>query len=191
VSSPKQTLGSIAAAAHALETELERFQQASDTAVRLPLTSRRNLDKAANAINEAADSQKRIGEHIHTLMVALNTARDQNQRTADTLAPRGAEIQARLDEHGQLWQRLQDLGQVAKEITAQVRGGAGSDPKETVNLLQSIEQRMGQVVIDAQHLTKAAREANLGELVQDAEGLTKQVQSARNKLGLALAKLAK
>ena len=189
-SANKPTLGTIGTAAHALETELARFQQAADTAVRLPLSSRRNLDKAANAINEAADSQRRIGEHIGALMIALNAARDQNQQTADSLAPRGAEIQARMDEHGQLFARLQSLGQVAKDITAEVRT-VGEDPAQTLVLLRSVEQRMGEVVQQAQQLTQAARDAHLGELVQDAESLTKQVQSARNKLGLALAKLGK
>ncbi len=186
----KPTLGTIGTAAHTLETELARFQQAADTAVRLPLSSRRNLDKAANAINEAADSQRRIGEHIGALMTALNAAREQNQQTADSLAPRGAEIQARMDEHGQLFARLQALGQVAKDISAEVKT-VGQDPAQTLALLQSIEQRMGDVVTQAQDLTKAARDAHLGELVQDAESLTKQVQSARNKLGLALAKVGK
>ncbi len=189
----KTQLGTIAAAAHALEIDLDAFEAAAATATRLPLTSQRNLDKAARAVNEAAESQRRTGEHLAELMAALNEARDRNQVTAAALQVRGAEIQARADEHARHLAAFQALGKVAKAISEAVRvvGTAKSAaPRETATVLGEIEHRMTEVVDQAGALLAAAQDAGLPELARDIEGLHKQVQSARNKLALVRAKIA-
>jgi hypothetical protein len=191
-SKTQRALGEIAAAAHALESDLEAFEAAAGTALRLPLASQRNLGKATHAINEAADSQRRIGEHIHVLMAALNAARERNQATSETLAARGVEIQAKADEHGKHLAAFHAIGQAAKEISDAVRtlgSRPKGDPEATAAQLAAIEQRMTGVVDEAQALMKSAREASLGELARDVEALFKQVQSARNKVALVRGKL--
>ena len=60
------------AAVQALDDELARFDALAQAARRTPLTSERNLEKAATAINQAAESQQRVHGHIQALIDAIS-----------------------------------------------------------------------------------------------------------------------
>jgi chromosome segregation ATPase len=183
----------LAAAALALDEELERVEALAAAAARVPLTSERNLERAARTVNEAAQAQQRVGERIQTLVAALNTARERNEATVAALSARGAEVQQRHDELGALLQRFEALGQEAREISGaaqEISASAAAQPDETVARLHQIEARMGGVVDGARALAEAADAAGLDDLARQADGLRQQVLAARNKVGLLGRKLA-
>jgi hypothetical protein len=187
-------LGQLASAAAALEAELTAFEQVAATALRTPLTSQRNVDKAARSVSEAAAAQGRVGQHIHTLLAALNEARAQNEKTAVALQARGQEIQARAGEISTLLTRFEQIGRAAAAVSQAVKimGGeaARAEPDGVkVEALSQIDARMGEIVAEAQALTGAAREAGLEDVSQQADGLRQQMHSARNKVGLLLTRL--
>ena len=190
------TLGPLATAAATLEAELLRFEAAAGTAMRVPLDSQRNLDKAARATNEAVEAQTRIGEHIQTFMAVLNTAREKNQVTSEGLRVRGLEIQARSDELNGVLARFNEIGRRAAETSEAVRvlgeAGAGSSPPEVLlGHLKEIEQRMQLIADDAQLVAKEAAQVGLDDLGKQATSLRQQVQSARNKVLLLQGQLGK
>jgi hypothetical protein len=190
VKEPKRKPSALAQAAIALDDELHNFEQLAATAHALPLTSQKNLDRAARATNEAADSQRRLGEHIRAFMEALNVARDQNQRTADTLQARGQEIQARVNELQALLARFAEIGNAAKELSSTVKAlGAEKRGPTTADRLKSVESGLARVVDDAQSLATAAKTASFPEVVAQVDSLRQQVLSARNKVALLIQKL--
>ena len=62
----------LVAATMALDEELAKVEHLADAAGRVPLSSRRNLEKAARTTAEAAEAQGKVGEHIAALMAALD-----------------------------------------------------------------------------------------------------------------------
>ena len=149
--------------------------------------------QATRAINDAAKGQRRIGEHIQTLMTALNEARDKNAITAENLRLRGPAIQAKADEHGMLLRRFEQLGTLARAISEAVRATGKSTDREaaptSIDLFE-LEEGMATVVEAAFALVQAAQQAGHGELAREVEALHKQLQSARNKLKLVREKLS-
>src|SRR5438128_6544041 len=60
----------LSSAAAALEVELRRFEQLGQLARKIELNSERNLEKAARATQEAAESQQRVAQHVRDLVSA-------------------------------------------------------------------------------------------------------------------------
>jgi hypothetical protein len=97
----------LARAALALDEELRRFEALTASALRVPLDSKKNLERAAAAC------QQRVSELVHAFMAALNVAREANQRAAEQLTQKGAEVQARSAVYSSLYEKYAALGQEA------------------------------------------------------------------------------
>jgi hypothetical protein len=186
-------------AATALEEELRKFEQLAALARKIDLTSERNLEKAAKATQEAAESQLRVADHVRKLVSAIATARDRQQAVAEAIQLRATELQSRRAEFDAVLQDFSALGQEAAGINALV--GQVSIPKaagapepnalgETVTRLQEIQSKMGHVVERAQALAQSAHAKDMVDIAQQAESLQKQVHASRNKLNLLLEKLS-
>src|SRR4029079_2533945 len=65
-------LGDLAEAAMALEQEIDRFEELAATARRLPLDTRKSLERAAKTTTEAAGSQDRVNGALGALVPAIN-----------------------------------------------------------------------------------------------------------------------
>src|SRR5437764_4749602 len=65
------TLG---AAAAALDAELKRFDQIAELLSRLKLDSEKNLDRAARAVQEAAQSEEKVVAAVRDLVAAVARA---------------------------------------------------------------------------------------------------------------------
>jgi chromosome segregation ATPase len=188
---PKGT--ALSQAVHALDEELARFASLAATAERVPLTSERNLEKAARAINEAAESQQRVGAHIATLIDAISQARGQHDATAQRVIELRDRVQARASELEGKLARFAALGREAQEISARVRqlGDNGGKPptRDTIAQLGEVAALMGGVVEGAATLEREAQAAELEELARQCDSLRQQVQSALNKVTLLRDKL--
>jgi hypothetical protein len=181
-------------AVQALDAELHSFEQLAHTAERVPLTSERNLEKAAKAINDAAESQKRVGAHIATLIDAISKARQQHDATADKIIARRDELEARAELFNAQLARFAALGKEATDISAVVRtlGEHKVQPpsQETVQQLSDVAGRLERVAGAATELGKEADAAQMEELARNCDSLKQQVQSALNKVTLLRDKLA-
>src|SRR5256885_231008 len=89
------TLG---AAAAALDAELRRFDQIAELLARLKLDSEKNLDRAARATQDAAQSEEKVALAVRDLVAAVARARERQESQAKAVAERAREAAARRDE---------------------------------------------------------------------------------------------
>jgi uncharacterized coiled-coil DUF342 family protein len=181
------------AAVQALDDELARFEALSEAAQRTPLTSERNLEKAATAINQAAESQQRVHGHIQALIDAISAARVKHDKTAEELVKTRDEVQARGERFQTQLGRFAALGKEAADISGFVRelGELKGKPNgEVVAKLAEVQERMTKVVGGATELGKEAEHEHMEDLARQCDSLKQQVQSALNKVTLLHEKLS-
>ena len=180
-------------AVQALDDELDRFEALADSARRTPLTSERNLEKAATAINQAAESQQRVHGHIQALIDAIGAARVKHDKTAEELVQTRDEVQARGERFQAQLARFAALGKEAAEISGFVRQLGelkGKANGEVVAQLGEVQERMTKVVAGATALGKEAEAEQMEDLGRQCDSLRQQVQSALNKVTLLRDKLS-
>lgn len=176
-----------------LDEELARFNQLAQSARKIQLTSERNLEKAARAINDAAESQRRVTEHIALLIEAISNARTRHDAVAAELLTTRDDVQARAERFEAQLGRFAALGKEAADISAQVRelGAIKDKPNaEIVALLTSVKERMTGVVAGAVALAAEADAESMEDLARQCDSLKQQVQSALNKVSLLRDKLS-
>ena len=179
------------AAVQALDDALSEFEQLTAAAERVPLTSQRNLDKAAHSIDEAAAVEKRVGEHLGKLIAAIDAARKQHDADAIRLIAVRDKLQARTGSIRALLDRFGALGREAGEISTRVRdAGQGKPSTEAVALLGEVAARMERLVEDARTLGKEAQADQMDELARQCDALRQQLQAALNKVTLLREKIA-
>jgi chromosome segregation ATPase len=188
-----ETQSPLQAAVLALDEELERFEHLADAAQRTPLTSERNLEKAASAINQAAESQQRVHGHIQALIDAITQARQKHDATAETLVKTRDLVQERGEAFQRRLGRFAQLGKEAADISAFVKtlGELKGKPNGAVVAeLTQVQERMTKVVDGAGALAKEAEGEAMEDLARQCDSLRQQVQSALNKVTLLREKLA-
>ncbi len=184
--------GELAEAARALERELIRFEELAESARRLPLDTRKGLERAARSTTEAAEAQQRVSVALGSLIAAIAAARDRHEATATGLAGRGEEIKRRAEQLGELFQRFAALGEEGRNINQLVQEAAArqreaTSPEqigEVVAAMDEVEGRMGRLADEARALAQAATEAGIVDLAEQADGMRQQVTAMRNKVGL-------
>jgi hypothetical protein len=191
-------LGELAAAALALEKEIDRFEDLAATAERLPLDTRKNLERAAKVTTEAAGSQDRVNATLGALVAAINAARERHEANAAALQARGEEIRLRAETMSALYERWSALGDEGKLVNEQVQAIAANQRGATspaqiramVADLEGVEERMASLIELARALHQAAIAATVADLAEQTEALRQQVAASRNKLGLLRKTLA-
>jgi len=166
------TLG---AAAAALDAELRRFDQIAELLSRLKLDSEKNLDRAARATQDAAQSEEKVAAAVRDLVAAVARARERQENQAKVVAERAREVGARRAELETIAQRFVELGAEATAINALLKEGG--------NLGEAAE-RMEKIAESAKALRDDAEKREFGEPARQAESLRQQMLSARNKLKL-------
>jgi hypothetical protein len=172
----------LVAATMALDEELANVEHLTESAARVPLSSRRNLEKAARTTTEAAEAQTRVGERIQAMMTALTEVRLKNEATVQALQVRSSEIQERHATLSALLERFESIGKEAREITEMTSSLTGGG--ETSEKLNELETRMAKIAEDAKALGADAEAADWSDVARDADSLRQQVLAAKNKLGL-------
>jgi chromosome segregation ATPase len=163
-------------AAITLDHELRRYEELSETAVKMKLNTEKNLERATDALARAAESQDRIHAHVQSLVQAVAGARQKQESDAQMLIARAHEIAGRRKEFADLLQRMAGLGQMAKEIQELLKGGAPA--------FDEVDQRMAAVASGAAEIERDAADRQMEDLQRQAESLRAQVLSARNKISL-------
>src|SRR4051812_44229500 len=108
---------SLSDAAAALEAELDSFEALAASLRKLPLGSKKNLERAARALQEAAGYEERLAGRLHGLVAAINVASRRQQESAAGIVERGREIEARGAEYREVLARFAALGGEAQELT--------------------------------------------------------------------------
>jgi hypothetical protein len=178
------TTSALAAAAAALESELSRFEELAETARKIPLTSEKNIDRAARATTEAAARQEAVIAQVQALVAAIGDARQRQQATSEVLLARAQEIQARSEELGEILKRFASLGVEARGINEAVGQLASIDRARIGAELVGIRAKMDGAIDLAQSVAKDALEKELADIARHADQMRQQILAAKNKLGL-------
>jgi chromosome segregation ATPase len=189
----KPSESTLQAAVLALDEELVRFEQLAQSARRVPLTSERNLEKAASTVNQAAESQQRVYALLQALNQALSTVRIQHEHTAEELVKTRDEVQARSERLQTLRERFASLGSEAAGASSFMRewGELKEKPRgELVAQLGEVQERLTRIVDGAATLGKEAENEHLEDLGRQCDSLKQQMRSLSNKVSLLRDKLA-
>jgi hypothetical protein len=181
-------------AAAGLETELRRYVELARAAVRVPLTSEKNLDRAARAIADAAESERRVLEQVSALGQAVAEAREAQQSSTAALNAHVETVGTRREELGALLGRFAALGELAhtmneamQKLTAYKANPYERDAaseQEMQAALAEMATAMTTAATRAQELASEATEKDFEEIARQAEGLRQQLLATKNRLSL-------
>src|SRR5437867_3968671 len=85
----------LAAAAGALDAELQRYEQLATAIQQERLTSEKSLRRAAQKLAEIGAADTRLGSHLQDIIVAIAAVRDRQQVHATAVQARAEEIRRR------------------------------------------------------------------------------------------------
>jgi len=177
----------------AFDAELERFSRAAAAACKRPLESKRDLERAAGAVAEAAEAEARLQSRAQELAQALETVQADQQAGAGALRARAQEIRDRLEAYGKLAARYQQLGvdgavlaEAAQRINALSRPGERPAARaELLVGLADLEQRVSDLRAVARALGADARASRFEDLAVESHAVEQTLSALRNKLLLA------
>lgn len=168
----------LAAATAALDAELQRFEDATETFARLSLNSQKNLERATRSLNELADGEQRVGEQVQALVKAISTVRDRQLAQVEVIRAKAEEIKARSGVFQALQEELRALGEGAAALTARLQQAAQGQP------LGDLEEVLGALAAKARSLQESASAQDFDDLSRLADGLRQQILAVRAKVKL-------
>ena len=180
------------AAARQFDDELGNFQRAAEAILHGPLTSTKHLERAAQLLNQIADSEQRLGVASQALSSAISHAHAQQQERARLVSERAQTIAVRSEQFRQLMEGYRalgiaatglneeaaELGRKKKELGEKVPGAALADE------LAVLQEKLAAVAEIALSLMEAARTADFPDVTRQTESVRQQLLAARTKLAL-------
>lgn len=163
--------------ATALETEIATLEALSRSARKLPLSSEKNIVRAAKDLSEALALQERLSEKLRELAAAMAGMQLRQQAAILPLAEFAAEIQRRMQRLEVHAQAYAALGKSAGEVTALVQSEA-----ERGAVLEQVHGRLSEIESGARALIEAARSDDFPDVVREADTLKQRVLSLRKRL---------
>jgi chromosome segregation ATPase len=190
-----EDLSALTTSAAALDAELRRYVELAAAAVRIPLTSEKGLDRAARAIAEAAECERRVLGDVQTLVQAITAAREAQESSSAALSAHVQSVAERRAELDGLLARFAKLGEVAKTLNVTIQKLAaykaspyGEDPsserEEMRRAFTEMESGMATVASHAQELATEATGKSFEDLARQAEALRQQILAVKNRLSL-------
>jgi hypothetical protein len=188
------TPAALVEAAQALHEELDRLGTISREARRLPLTSRKNLERTAERLAELARADERIGPLVQRLLAAVSEVAARQQEDAARLQARAEELQRRRATYLALVERYGALGRAAQDLNHRLQtlprlseaAGAGVD----LAALESVRAEVTLLVTGANAMVEAATAEDFEELARDADAVRQALLAAKNKLTLLAERVA-
>jgi hypothetical protein len=176
----------------ALEVELRKYEELTATAARVPLTSEKGIERAARAVADASESEKRVVSHAQALVQAIHAARAGQESATEALNACAARIEERRAVLKSLLARFEMVGEVARALNAALQkvalhkaeSGADAGGGEAREALAAVESGMQVCAGHAQDVARDAAAADFEELGRHADGLRQQMLAAKNRLFL-------
>lgn len=165
----------LVAAAEALSTELARFDETLAGFKKLPLSSKKNLNRASGMLNELAEIENQIGTHIQALVQAIGATGETQLSRVGEVKTRAEQLQDRSLSFNALTKQLEDLGAAALELNAKLQG-----PSPTV---VDVSAELGVLSDRATALQTQAKTEGFDDLAHLVDGLRQQLQSLKGKVG--------
>lgn len=178
----------IVTAAEALEHSLSRYETLTHDAQTATLSTRKGIERAARATQDAAEVGGDLGRIVASLAQCIQSMSERQAALSHALVERSHEIRARAASLQVLDARFTGLAEETAKINADVQEFAqvGTATDETkVAFLSGLRDRMAPLVAAARDLGREAGEASFPEVVKQADALSQTLASAKNKVELA------
>ena len=179
VSSNGKELSVLISAAASLEAELGKLEAISRATRKIPLTTEKNIARAAKELGEALTLPDQLAMGLQALAAAMATMQARQQAALEPLAAFASEIQRR---HARLLEHMQAfaaLGTAAAEVTARIQAGEG----ERAEVLSDVDARLSAIGQDARALFDAAHVEDFPEDAREADALKQRAAALRRRLG--------
>ena len=180
----------LAASAAGLEAELRRYLELAAAAVKIPLTSEKNIDRAARALSDAAEGEKRVLAQVGALGRAINEAREAQQSSTAALNAHVGEVARRRSELEALLTRFALLGKVAhgmNEAMQRIAGYKANPYAPDDEMRVAIDEMSASMATAATHAEDLAAEAagkSFEDVARQAEAMRQQILAVKNRLSL-------
>ena len=189
---PRATDSPLVSAAEGFDATLKRFAALADGLRKGTLDSQRNLERAAETLQEVAGCEQELQAQAQALMAALSGARESQQSQAEAIRVRALEIQARSEVLARLIRGFEAIGKDAAALNASAqqlaaRKRSADEMVKDGDLLAGLDElqgRMTAVLTAGAELAAEARRADFDDLFRKIDGLRQQLLAARNKVGL-------
>lgn len=189
----KSTESPLLIAARALSDDLQHFEQLSAELGRLVINSEKTLQRARKGLQECSEHEAKLAESLRRFASAMQAMQALQQRCMEQTALATERVRQRQEERAQLQQRLQSLGDNARDVSAPVAAlGEGSEgvANDALGPLQEVARRLELVIAEATDVTELARQGEWADLERDTHSLEQQLQAARNRVLIGLRRLA-
>jgi hypothetical protein len=179
-------------AARVLAEDLARFEQLSGELSRLVINSDKSLQRARRGLEECSQHEAKLVQSLRGFAEAMQGVQALQQRCMEQTALAAGRVRERQEARAQLQQRLQLLGESARDVSAPLAalGDGESAATEVLSPLQEVGRRLEPIIAEAVQLAALAKNDDWSDLERDTLALGQQLQSARNRVLLSLRKIA-
>jgi division protein CdvB (Snf7/Vps24/ESCRT-III family) len=160
-------------AAQELEDELRRCEEAVTDAVRVRLSTEKNIGRAGRALKAAADHRDQMGAKVNGLLAAINGARARADEAAARMEKRAGELQARMEQLLAFQGRAADIAVAVRDLHDFAK--QAKTPQEILERMGLVEDRVGQA-------QQEARTNDFDDVAHDIAGLKEMLATLRRKL---------
>jgi hypothetical protein len=189
----KTQANALVAAAQQLAEGLERFEALSEELGRLAINSEKSLLRARLGLEACAQQESRLAENLRGFAQAMQAMQLAQQRCIELATSAAERVQQRQAQRAELQQRIGQLGQNAREVSAPVAAlpeRSDGVPEDMLGPLQEVEQRLDAVIVEAGEVRALAERDDWADLERETQALQQQLQGLRNKVLLCRRKLA-
>jgi len=165
-------------AAAALEAELAHLESLARAARKIPLTSEKNITRAAKDLQELLALPERLAAGLQSLASAMASMQARQQAALEPLAAFAGEIQRRHERLRSHMQTFSALGVAAAEVTARIASGEG----ERAEVLRDVDAQLAAIARDARSLFEVAHAEDFPELAREADALKQRAGALRRRL---------
>jgi methyl-accepting chemotaxis protein len=185
VSGREAAAGALVQAAGALEEQLRQLEALAAEAQRLPLTSRKNVEKTTAKLQELGGFEERLGTRLRAVVEAVAALGEHQRAVLEALAARADELQRRRADLGTLLEEYQALGARAQELSAAAKEVAALPEASGARAaLADVRVRVEELVGAAERVTRNADEQQFDDVSREADSLRQTLLAIRNRLGL-------
>lgn len=184
---PKADLDSeLLAAATALDEELGKFERLTEKLRSSPFASQKSLEKAADTLRQLSESDQELGRRVASMVQAITSARERQQKQAELVEARALELQQRTLTYQQLMEGYGVVGGSARQLHDLLSKLVGNQaPRRTPEFEEGLRELLRgllAVAAAAKDLAERAGDEGFSDVERLADGLRQQILAAMNKV---------
>lgn len=186
MATPPRSVGKLTSAADHFEQELARYERLSNELARTSVHSEKSLGRKRRLLQELSECEEELGGRLKGLLVAMNDARDRQQRGLEIAVKAASELRERAEQFSELMDKVTALGERARSASQPagplLTAADGQARAEDLTPLEQTSEQLQTVLSEAENIARAATEQNWPEVARDVNSLRQQLSSLNAKV---------